>query len=103
MQEALATAEQLAKEAKTKNRYKFNDVKAPDKNNNEPLEKQPQPVQKTSEPDEEIPLQVEKYKPNKEINLVSKNDASTSLTSEKYYEDFQTTIPLITNQWTQTK
>lgn len=107
MQEAIANATQMAKEAKTKNRKQYNpDNEILNRNNNENLKKECQnDFENNNDKNEntqvlQTNIQNDSYKKTDEIR---KNDAFTSLTTENYYEDFQTAIPLITNKWTQTK
>lgn len=106
MVEALATAEQQAREAKTKRKKILSDVliQADNEMNTSCRKKeyQTKPNQDTvccNGDGKNLKIENDR-KTNKYGNSC---DAHTSLTAEKYFEEFKIAIPLVNTQWTQTK
>lgn len=106
MVEALATAEQQAREAKSKKNKVLSDVHTRVDNetntHNRIKEFQKKPSQDTASfYDDSINIKPENN--GKISKAVDTCDAYTSLTPEKYFEEFKIAIPLVNTQWTQTK
>lgn len=105
MLDALALAEQLAKEAKTKTKGKIlGDIQTSfleNKINNAERKVKENEIAESKNSwtsvgeDKSLEFNAKK--------LAVTCDAHTSLTTEKYFEEFKSKIPLVTTAWTQTK
>lgn len=106
MVEALATAEQQAREAKTKKNKILSDVHTGIDNEINTHSRIKEFQTKLNQDtacyyDDDKNMKIEN---NGKINeVVGTCDAHTSLTTEKYFEEFKIAIPLINTQWTQTE
>lgn len=106
MVEALATAEKQAREAKTKTKKLLSDVPTRVDNEINTQSRRKEYQTKTNQDtacfhDNDENLKKENDGKIKKVR--STCDAHTSLTAEKYFEEFKIVIPLVNTQWTQTK
>lgn len=107
MQEALATAEQQAKEAKIKIKGKvLNEIHTKINNKFNPTDEYLQSgmlKENDKKIDQNETINSLKTEGTNLMNEINTCDVHTSLTSENYFKEFKSTIPLVHNQWTQTK